>query len=151
MSPMQLKNLTKVCFLLIAFAVCGGNYAGAQSGNLSTPNYPMSYPASSNCIWIIHCPYYHHVTVSLHKVNIELDKTCAFDYLVLYDGSSPSAAELTPTRSGTYLDQNKICGQWTDLHWKSTGRSLTAKFVSDESTSERGFTGIWKCVLDNKG
>ena len=148
---MQLTNLTQVCFLLIAFAVCGGNYAGAQSGNLSTPNYPSGYPDSSNCIWIIHCPYHHFVTVSLTVVSIEDDKTCAFDYLVLFDGSSPSSTELTPKKSGTYLTQNKICGEWSGLEWKSTGRSITAKFISDESTSARGFTGSWRCELDAKG
>ena len=149
---MQLTNITNVCFILIAFAVCGGNYAGAQSGNLSTPNYPLSYPASSNCIWVIHCPYNHYVQVSLPKVKIELDKTCAFDYLVLFDGSAATSGnEITPKKSGTYLKQKKICGEWTDLHWRSTRTSITAKFVSDESTSSGGFSGTWQCKLDERG
>ena len=148
---MQLTYITKVCFLLIAFAVCGGNYAGALSGNLSTPNYPLSYPDNSNCIWIIHCPYNHYVTVSLPIVIIEKDKTCAFDYLVFFDGSSPGGAEITPRKSGTYLQQNKICGEWSDLTWRSSGRSITAKFVSDDSTSAKGFAGAWSCTLDKTG
>lgn len=148
---MKLNNVTKVFFLLTAFAVCGGNYAGALSGNLSTPNYPLSYPDSSNCIWIIHCPYYHYVTVTLPKVSIELDKTCAFDFLVFHDGSSHGHPEIVAKQAGSYIKQKKICGEWVDLHWRSTGRSITAKFVSDESTSARGFSGTWKCHPDERG
>jgi len=131
-----------------AFAVCGGNYAGTQSGNISTPNYPQSYPDSSNCIWIIHCPYHHYVTVSIPTISIEHDKTCAFDYLVFFDGSSTGSARIPPTKGGIRLTDSTVCGELTGLTWRSTGNSITAKFVSDDSTSKKGFSGTWRCKLD---
>ena len=143
---MQLSGILNIFSLFTAFAVCGGNYAGAQSGNLSTPNYPLNYPDSSNCVWIIHCPYYHYVTVSLPKVSIEFDKTCAFDYLVFFDGPSTDGSTLNPQTSGVDLKKPRVCGEGSDLHWKSSGHSITAKFVSDDSTSAKGFTGTWRCV-----
>ena len=148
---MQLASVTKVCFLFVAFAVCGGNYAGTQSGNISTPNYPQSYPDSSNCIWIIHCPYHHYVTVSIPTISIEHDKTCAFDYLVFFDGSSTGSARIPPTKGGIRLTDSTVCGELTGLTWKSTGNSITAKFVSDDSTSKKGFSGTWRCKLDENG
>eukprot|EP00795_Rhopilema_esculentum_P016192 gene16190-7562_t len=143
---MQLSGILNIFSLFAAFAVCGGNYAGAQSGNLSTPNYPLNYPDSSNCVWIIHCPYYHYVTVSLPKVSIEFDKTCAFDYLVFFDGPSTDGSTLNPQKSGVDLTKPRVCGEGSDLHWKSSGHSITAKFVSDDSTSAKGFSGTWSCV-----
>lgn len=142
---MQCKIVTKILFVFTAFAVCGGNYAGTLNGNLSTPNYPLNYPDSSNCLWIIHCPYNHYVTVSLPKINIEEDKTCAFDYLVFHDGNSPSRPELPPDGSLADLKQNRVCGSLNNMKWTSTSYSITAKFISDDSTSEKGFSGTWHC------
>ena len=142
---MQCKRVTKILFIFTAFAVCGGNYAGTLNGNLSTPNYPQNYPDSSNCIWIIHCPSNYYVSVSLPKINIEEDKTCAFDYLVFYDGNSPRHRELSPDGSLANLKQNRVCGSLNNMKWTSTSYSITAKFISDDSTSEKGFSGTWHC------
>ena len=140
----KLFQFVSVSFL--AVAVCGGNYAGSLNGNLSTPNFPQNYPDSSNCVWIIHCPFQHSVLVSIPMLSIEEDKTCAFDYLVFYDGSSTRSVELSARGSVAGLKQNKVCGTRYKMSWKSTGRSITTKFKSDDSTSEKGFSGTWACV-----
>ncbi len=144
----MLRNHASCSLLILPFlftaVACGGSYQGSLRGNLSTPNYPQNYPDGSKCIWIIHCPYQHVVSVSLPSISIEEDKTCAFDYLVFYDGSSVRAKELSP--QGNAAVGSKVCGRQSNLKWKSTGASITAQFHSDDSTSEKGFSGTWACT-----
>eukprot|EP00794_Sanderia_malayensis_P010720 gene10720-11868_t len=129
-----------------AVAVCGGNYGGTLKGNISTPNYPQNYLDGSDCIWIINCPYGHVVSVNLVRINIEADKTCAFDYLVFHDGSSQQSTELSAQGQPASLNQKKVCGDHSNMRWISTGPSITVHFHSDDSTSAKGFYGSWQCV-----
>ncbi|XP_060048215.1 cubilin [Erinaceus europaeus] len=72
---------------------CGGTLYG-DSGSVTSPGYPDTYPNHTHCEWTILAPAGRPVTVSFYFVSIDDQGDCVQNYLLLYDGpdaSSPSS------------------------------------------------------------
>ncbi|KAB1253795.1 Cubilin [Camelus dromedarius] len=77
------------CFLV----GCGGTLYG-DSGSVTSPGYPGTYPNNTHCEWAIIAPAGRLVTVSYYFVSIDDPGDCVHNYLILYDGpdaNSPSS------------------------------------------------------------
>uniref|UniRef100_A0A8D1YH74 CUB domain-containing protein n=1 Tax=Sus scrofa TaxID=9823 RepID=A0A8D1YH74_PIG len=72
---------------------CGGTLYG-DSGLVTSPGYPGTYPNHTHCEWVIIAPGGRPVTVSFSFINIDDPGECVQNYLMLYDGpdaNSPSS------------------------------------------------------------
>ncbi|XP_020919939.1 cubilin-like [Sus scrofa] len=72
---------------------CGGTLYG-DSGLVTSPGYPSTYPNHTHCEWAIIAPGGRPVTVSFSFINIDDPGECVQNYLMLYDGpdaNSPSS------------------------------------------------------------
>ena len=68
---------------------CGGDLTG-ESGNISSPNYPMSFPVFSDCVWRIKVPADRYISLrflvftGINGANSE----CTLDSIEVRDGYS---------------------------------------------------------------
>jgi hypothetical protein len=106
-------------------------------GNFSTPNYPLYYPRSADCIWKFYAPQdkvvqieFHHGAVIDHNLN------CDSDFLEIRDGFDPTSTLLA-----------KICGVYIFLPpITSTSNHVWARFHSQDSGGEQGFSASYRFV-----
>ena len=47
-------------------------------GNLTSPNYPLAYPVSTTCEWVIRGPQYHFLSFTFNSLNLSFtdSQTC---------------------------------------------------------------------------
>ncbi|KAM7237074.1 hypothetical protein CapIbe_011318 [Capra ibex] len=82
---------------------CGGTLYG-DSGSVTSPGYPGTYPNNTHCEWAILAPAGRPVTVSFYFISIDDPGECVQNYLLLYDGPDANSPS-----SGPY------CGADTDI------------------------------------
>lgn len=82
---------------------CGGTLYG-DSGLVTSPGYPGTYPNHTHCEWVIIAPGGRPVTVSFSFISIDDPGECIQNYLMLYDGPDANSPS-----SGPY------CGADTDV------------------------------------
>lgn len=82
---------------------CGGTLYG-DSGSLTSPGYPGTYPNHTHCEWAIIAPAGRRVTVRFYFISIDDPGDCVQNYLTLHDGPDANSPS-----SGPY------CGADTDI------------------------------------
>lgn len=108
--------------------VCGGIYS-AESGVISSPNYPVPYEADRSCEYDIIAPLGNVIELTIVDLDIEAHSSCEFDNLEIFDG-----LELENSTSvGVY------CGTEIPNSFVSNFNHLRVKFTSDLSVHGRGF------------
>uniref|UniRef100_A0A7N6B4B9 Neuropilin n=1 Tax=Anabas testudineus TaxID=64144 RepID=A0A7N6B4B9_ANATE len=109
---------------------CGGNIRISTANYLTSPGYPMSYPPSQRCVWVISAPGPHQRILINFNPHFDLeDRECKYDYVEVRDG----------------VDENgqlvgKYCGKIAPSPVISSGNQLFIKFVSDYETHGAGFS-----------
>ncbi|XP_063293599.1 embryonic protein UVS.2-like [Pelobates fuscus] len=116
---------------------CGSTLT-SYSGVFSSPNYPSSYPALAQCTWVIIAPVGFKVSLNMTYFYLEIQRSCFNDYLVFYDGPTPTSPQI-----GKYCSMAKV------PTITSTKNSLVIQFVSDESVQTRGFLAKYAFVPQN--
>lgn len=81
------------------FLACGGEIH-AVSGRFSSPNYPESYPASTECVWIMGGSPGNRVSMNFIFFDIEDSDNCNRDYVEVH-------ADNAGGRDGFQMAQNK--------------------------------------------
>ncbi|KAH9509838.1 hypothetical protein Btru_045374 [Bulinus truncatus] len=109
------------------------------NGLIMTTNYPLNYDDNTFCTWtILSNQIGTFVTLNITEYDVE---GCPYDYLIIYDGNSTSA-----NRFGPFCDAAP--GVIT-----SSGGAMHLVFVSDDSSTRKGFRGTYnvqsKCKLKN--
>ena len=70
---------------------CGGGVVTASSGNLTTPNWPFTYPVNIDCEWTIRLPDSNKRVQFTFAPGFGLegrmDQRCKSDYVKIFDGS----------------------------------------------------------------
>ena len=78
-----------ICSVLIRFFLhrveCGGTFNGT-SGNLTSPNYPGTYPNKAKCDYTIIVPFGYTMELKLNSLDIEFDSNCDYDFMEIFDG-----------------------------------------------------------------
>lgn len=108
-------------------ALCGGEF-DSPSGVLESPGFPVKPPVaqSKNCTYTIKAPYGYIVQFRFLQIDIEQNRKCLFDY-VLVDGQKYCGLELPPPI-------------------ESMNNELRLVYVNDDSKPSRGFRGEWNFV-----
>lgn len=63
-----------------ASKVCGGHYY-SETGVINSPNYPESYPANRECVWVITAANKHQIQLEVVEFELEEGSRCSYDYL----------------------------------------------------------------------
>ncbi|KAJ1139873.1 hypothetical protein NDU88_006236 [Pleurodeles waltl] len=106
---------------------CGGNLT-KPTGTFTSPNYPAFHPAFTFCVWHITVKPRATIHVVFSEIFLELDPTCRFDFLALYDGPSTSSPLI-----------GEVCGR-TTREYESSSNTLTVLLSTDYANSYRGFS-----------
>lgn len=137
-------------------AVCGGELNLASGGRLESPNYPLDYLPSKECIWRITVPEEYQVALKFQSFEVENHDNCVYDYVEVRDGDSADS-RLIGVFCGYKVPQNmkydflrnnffrlnKIYG-----NFRSTTNKMFVKFVSDGSVQKAGFSATFIKELD---
>uniref|UniRef100_A0A914W9B8 CUB domain-containing protein n=1 Tax=Plectus sambesii TaxID=2011161 RepID=A0A914W9B8_9BILA len=103
------------------------NYSGSEGVLLSHAfNTSLDYGSNMNCMYRITAPASNVIRITVNSFKTEKGN----DKLFIYDGSSAESPEVA-TWSGT-VDAG--------MQLESTGNTLTAKFVTDGSNNQAGFS-----------
>ncbi|PFX16561.1 Tolloid-like protein 2 [Stylophora pistillata] len=122
---------------------CGGDLT-ADSGDIQTPNFPLSYPDDIDCLWKIEVSHGSRITltfeefqeklVSLRFTHFDLEASggCDYDYIEVYDGPGTDFPKL-----------GKHCGDDLPSQIRSSTNELLVKFVTDQSVQHSGFAAAY--------
>ncbi|NWR74432.1 CUBN protein, partial [Centropus unirufus] len=121
---------------LNASKVCGGNYS-AETGVLTSPNYPNNYPVRTECIYTITVGINRQIVLHFTNFSLEGNKRCTDDYVEIRQAYFFYGGYETSPPLGKY------CA--TDLPPAiiSHGNKLWIKFVSDVFGTSTGFSAEW--------
>nr|XP_023695789.1 neuropilin-2-like isoform X1 [Paramormyrops kingsleyae] len=109
---------------------CGGQLDASDAGYITSPGYPLEYPAHQNCLWVITAPEPSQRIVLNFNPHFELEKLdCRYDFIEIRDGNSESADLL-----------GKHCSNIAPPPIVSSGPVLHIKFVSDYAHQGAGFS-----------
>ena len=100
-----------------------------DKNEITTPNYPRSYPRSKRCNWDIKVPQGQHIELEFNDFRLESHSRCDYDYLQVYDGRSASSRSLI----------GKYCGSSKPSKIISHGNTLFLYWRSDSGTQFKGF------------
>ena len=105
--------------------LCGSFYDASQDefGFVTSPGYPLPYPKDLECIYYISAEEGFVIQLDFIKFDIEQSTDCTWDYVALYDSSSPS--------NDTLLGQ--YCGKAPPGTIYSSSNALTIEFITDST------------------
>ncbi|XP_078494058.1 bone morphogenetic protein 1-like [Ciona intestinalis] len=122
---------TRPMFTTVPAISCGFNaMASATAQNISSPNYPNSYPNGQDCVWQLNARNGFQVRLIIEEISTE---TCC-DYLRVLD-------------SGNLIGD--LRGEQSNQTYTSTNGRLTVLFHSDSSVQRAGFTATYHAVISN--
>ncbi|BHF63149.1 Bone morphoproteintic protein 1 [Sparganum proliferum] len=107
--------------------VCG-DIMQAEEGIFTSPGYPDIYPPKRECTWRIEVPVGFAVLLTFYSFDLEGKQNCQFDYLDIFDGSSALHPRL-----------DELCGVELPKPIRSTGNTMTVRFVTDAGVQKQGF------------
>ena len=110
------------------------------NGSFTSPGFPLTYPVSVKCTWIIEVPEDHRVQLTFTTFQLEncaVPSLCTCDHVQVRDGRDGNAPEL-----------RELCGDNipATLRLQSSGRYLWVEFESDSKTVGNGFDAFFKAV-----
>ncbi|XP_072431088.1 cubilin [Chiloscyllium punctatum] len=111
---------------------CGGVVVTADIPTfLFSPGWPNKYENNLDCSWVIWAPQ---GTVELHilALDIESDRLCNYDSLVIRDGNN----NLSPILAS-------LCGSQLPGPLRSSGDAMFIRFTSDQETNGGGFNASY--------
>lgn len=111
---------------------CGGTLYG-DSGSVTSPGYPGTYPNNTHCEWAILAPAGRPVTISFYFISIDDPGECVQNYLLLYDGPDANSPS-----SGPY------CGADTDIApFVASSHRVFIKFHAEYATRPSALRLTW--------
>ncbi len=105
-----------------------------NSGNITSPGYPLKYPENILCSWNITVDEKFRIQIEFLDFEIEAAVGCLYDYVLLRDGLTVNSPVL-----------GKVC-HVNPQSILSTGSSVLVQFYSDMSEVKRGFYIKWRTV-----
>ncbi|XP_046553794.1 deleted in malignant brain tumors 1 protein-like [Haliotis rubra] len=112
------------------FPACGDQDLTAYTyqSDLTSPNYPYSYPNNADCSWTISTDLYDYViNVDVVSSDLEYSSSCSYDYYEFFDGTDDMFTSL-----------GRYCGSSLPTQ-HSSGQNMYIKFHSDNSNTGAGF------------
>lgn len=115
--------------------VCGGEFETNTYGTIASPGSPGNYPMNRDCFWRIMAPVGKRIQLNFFLLAIEAHRSCAYDYLAIYDGL---------TEDNTVLE--KFCNSTTPEPLLTPGNEVMLHFHSDGENSDHGFQITYSVV-----
>ncbi|XP_047205867.1 cubilin [Girardinichthys multiradiatus] len=109
-----------------------------ESGQISSPLYPRTYPNNADYRWTITVEGDSYIQISFLEMDIEDLFNCYYDQLKIFDGPDVYSYPL-----GTF------CGLTLPSPLRSSGSTVTLHFQSDSLVGGRGFLVDWRAVQDS--
>jgi tolkin protein len=92
-----------------------------------------NYDNRADCDWMIVAENQHQrVRLRFQTLEIEVENECGYDYVEVYDGSSPEATQL-----------GRFCGNELPPEFLSSGPMLFVRFKTDDTIFGKGFAAIY--------
>uniref|UniRef100_A0A8C0J8V6 Cubilin n=1 Tax=Chelonoidis abingdonii TaxID=106734 RepID=A0A8C0J8V6_CHEAB len=113
------------------FEACGGIQT-AESGVISSPNYPNPYNNLNHCSWLLEAPRGSTITLTFTAFDVEMHSKCRWDSVTILNGGSPGSPII-----GQY------CGTTSPGTIQSGSNKLVVIFNSDHSVRRGGFYATW--------
>lgn len=141
---MKVKFIKKIDGIFIKelkfTAICGGEMDLETGGRLESPNYPLEYLPSKECIWKITVPREYQVALHFQSFEVENHDNCVYDYVEVRDGDSQDSRLI-----------GVFCGYKIPPDMRSSSNKLFVKFVSDGSVQKAGFSATFMKEVDECG
>ncbi|KAF4527383.1 hypothetical protein B566_EDAN015953, partial [Ephemera danica] len=115
-------------------AGCGGVWTDLF-GEITSPNYPRSYPGNLYCEYLIQLPQSQRIKVTFEDLQLQSAQSCAYDYIQIREGSTEDSPLV-----GTY------CGSDQPTPYTSIGNELLIVFHTDATVTTRGFKLKYKRI-----
>ncbi|XP_022101541.1 cubilin-like [Acanthaster planci] len=109
---------------------CGGT-SDANSGEISSPNWPAPYGSNIHCEWVIQGKRDQTVTLQVTYMDIEAERRCLWDYL-----------QVKP--DGPMGPSTKYCGNVSPSPITSQANEMRVVFHSDDSVNKGGFSASYR-------
>ncbi|XP_034489715.1 cubilin homolog [Drosophila innubila] len=120
-------------------STCGGKLM-AKSGTIQSPGYPRSYPANSDCEWVLEVSPHHTILFEIEDIEIESGYNCAFDKISAHDLSSSYDSDGEDSQDDTEAATIfQVCTGMSIARNESTTNRALLRFVTDNSIEHRGF------------
>ena len=141
--PIRYKFIKVLAYILVCCTLdvsecpTNGELRGT-SGSFTSPRFPLSYPDSVTCAWIIEVPENYLVELTFDSFQLEncaIPILCTCDHVEVRDGQSASSPIL-----------QQLCGDKKPSPLRSSGRYLWVEFKSDYRTVGNGFNASFKAV-----
>ncbi|KAI4901401.1 hypothetical protein NFI96_025513 [Prochilodus magdalenae] len=128
-------NATYTAIPVSTAQTCGGVLT-SPSGNISSPRYPSFYPPLVDCTWTINVPKGMNIRVTFSMFRLKEpevnSRVCNKDYV-----------EVLGTKTPTGPPQSRYCGERSMLALTSSNNTLTIRFHSDKSYTDKGFMAAY--------
>ncbi|XP_069800553.1 bone morphogenetic protein 1 [Dendropsophus ebraccatus] len=108
-------------------AGCNHNVT-ASNQNITSPNWPDTYPNKKACTWLVSATPGHRVKLVVKELEMESHQECLYDHVEVYSGINAQAPVL-----------KRLCGSRVPDPLVAPGSHMFLKFISDNSVQKRGF------------
>nr|NP_001071840.1 Tolloid protein [Ciona intestinalis]BAE06735.1 Tolloid [Ciona intestinalis] len=119
---------------LYSCPTCGSTMQ-STTGNISSPNWPASYPAYSNCEWRISVTPGEKIVMDFTSLNIFRSRGCWYDYIEIRDGHWERSPLI-----------GRYCGNNLPPQITSTDSRIWMKFRSTSNFNGSGFRLRYEAV-----
>ncbi|KAK9396207.1 cubilin [Crotalus adamanteus] len=119
-------------------SACGGTFH-MERGAFNSPSFPEPYPLNIECVWNLLSSPGNRLQLSFTDFQVEESEGCTRDYIEIREGNF----------SGSLV--GRYCGNSLPVNYTSIiGHILWVKFVSDGSSSRRGFQATFAHLFGNR-
>ncbi|KAL8165122.1 UNVERIFIED_CONTAM: hypothetical protein K2H54_029833 [Gekko kuhli] len=125
------ENTGRGFFIRYSSLACGG-VQEAESGIISSPNYPLPYNSSSHCSWLLVAPEGYTINLTFVAFEVERHTSCRWDSVTILNGGSLSSPII-----------GRYCGNTSPGTIQSASNKLLINFNSDHSVQGDGFYATW--------
>lgn len=126
------------------------------NGEFATPNYPRNYPASLECVKVIHVPIDYTILIDFRGTFFEIEKSegshqkwkiaqIGNKAVQIYDSSTPCPYDYLEVRNGPYGFSpliGRYCGYRFPPVIAADSGSMWLLFKSDHTIQYRGFRAV---------
>lgn len=130
-------------------------WPSGSSGMLYTPDYPIPYPAGTNCFWTITVPPGKRVKLTFEDFELEKNSVnTGYSYNCKYDQTDVQR-DYVEIRDGPWSNSRELatyCGNKLDFEFYSTGHQMWIMFRSaaDGLRESKGFKAHFVAVEPSK-
>eukprot|EP00112_Aurelia_sp_Birch-Aquarium-sp1_P008555 Seg1946.5 transcript_id=Seg1946.5/GoldUCD/mRNA.D3Y31 product="Mannan-binding lectin serine protease 1" protein_id=Seg1946.5/GoldUCD/D3Y31 len=108
-----------------------------ESGTITSPDYPNSYPSNADCTWEIIVKPSKIILIEFKDMDIEDDSKCSYDKLLVQEKYGRK-----------FKTTAKFCGSVMPNAFRTQSNLVKIIFRSDESENRRGFKLNWKAISE---